>query len=66
MIKQEREHALREMGIALKDDGDAVGVFSPQKVIYIIIKNIDSHLHCHMLWIHFSHVMTKVIINTFQ
>ncbi|EGD78883.1 Kif1a protein [Salpingoeca rosetta] len=31
LIKQEREEALREMGIALKDDGGAVGVFSPQK-----------------------------------
>eukprot|EP00043_Microstomoeca_roanoka_P017032 m.176491 g.176491 ORF g.176491 m.176491 type:complete len:1590 (+) comp16562_c0_seq2:385-5154(+) len=31
VIKSEREHALREMGIALKDDGGAVGVFSPQK-----------------------------------
>ena len=31
VIKHEREAALRDMGIALKDDGDAVGVFSPQK-----------------------------------
>ena len=32
-IRVERERMLEEMGIALRDDGGTVGVFSPKKVL---------------------------------
>eukprot|EP00730_Choanoeca_flexa_P007329 TRINITY_DN12314_c0_g1_i1.p1 TRINITY_DN12314_c0_g1~~TRINITY_DN12314_c0_g1_i1.p1 ORF type:complete len:1647 (+),score=500.84 TRINITY_DN12314_c0_g1_i1:66-5006(+) len=40
-IKQDREQALRDMGIALKEDGGAVGLFSPQKAPHLLNLNED-------------------------
>eukprot|EP00045_Choanoeca_perplexa_P018382 m.289980 g.289980 ORF g.289980 m.289980 type:complete len:1632 (+) comp17802_c1_seq4:222-5117(+) len=40
-IKEEREAALRDMGIALKEDGGAVGLFSPQKAPHLLNLNED-------------------------
>jgi kinesin family protein 1 len=40
-VKVEREEALREMGIALKEDGGAVGLFSPQKAPHLLNLNED-------------------------
>jgi kinesin family protein 1 len=32
MIRLQREAVFAEMGVAVKEDGDTVGVFSPKKV----------------------------------
>ena len=32
MIRMQREAVFAEMGVAVKEDGDTVGVFSPKKV----------------------------------
>jgi len=40
-IKEEREQSLRDMGIALKEDGGAVGLFSPQKAPHLLNLNED-------------------------
>eukprot|EP01147_Barroeca_monosierra_P005438 gene5438-7154_t len=58
VIKQEREHALREMGIALKDDGDAVGVFSPQKGPHLLNLS-DDPLMSELLLYYISSGMTR-------
>lgn len=36
-IRIQREAVFAEMGVAVKEDGDTVGVFSPQKVYLFII-----------------------------
>jgi len=33
MIRLQREAVFAEMGVAVKEDGDTVGVFSPKKVL---------------------------------
>lgn len=38
-IRIQREAVFAEMGVAVKEDGDTVGVFSPQKVCYFIFKS---------------------------
>ena len=39
-----REKVLEEMGVALKEDGATIGVFSPKKVIFtdLISSNLNS------------------------
>ena len=36
-IRKEREAVLAEMGVALKEDGGTIGVFSPKKVSFFSI-----------------------------
>ena len=36
MIRLQREAVFAEMGVAVKEDGDTVGVFSPKKVAELI------------------------------
>lgn len=36
-IRLQREAIFAEMGVAVKEDGDTVGVFSPKKVMIIFI-----------------------------
>lgn len=38
MIRLQREAVFAEMGVAVKEDGDTVGVFSPKKVSSIPIR----------------------------
>ncbi|OQR71052.1 kinesin protein-like, partial [Tropilaelaps mercedesae] len=40
-IKKQREAVLAEMGVALKDDGDTLGVFSPKKTPHLVNLNED-------------------------
>lgn len=46
-IRLQREAVFAEMGVALKEDGNTLGIFSPKKVQYcivvldIVIKAID-------------------------
>ncbi|XP_022665709.1 kinesin-like protein unc-104 isoform X3 [Varroa destructor] len=40
-IKRQREAVLAEMGVALKDDGDTLGVFSPKKTPHLVNLNED-------------------------
>ena len=41
-IRKERECILSEMGLALKEDGQALGVFSPKKTPHLVNLNEDS------------------------
>jgi hypothetical protein len=38
---QEREAVLAEMGVALKEDGGTIGVFSPKKTPHLVNLNED-------------------------
>ncbi|XP_028968277.1 kinesin-like protein unc-104 [Galendromus occidentalis] len=40
-IRKQREAVLAEMGVALKDDGDTLGVFSPKKTPHLVNLNED-------------------------
>lgn len=37
MIRLQREAVFAEMGVAVKEDGDTVGVFSPKKVLILFL-----------------------------
>ncbi|EDQ92700.1 uncharacterized protein MONBRDRAFT_13875 [Monosiga brevicollis MX1] len=41
VIRKEREESLKEMGIAVKEDGNTVGIFSPQKAPHLVNLNED-------------------------
>jgi len=46
VIRLQREAVFAEMGVAVKEDGDTVGVFSPKKVslvCYLGTENKDEH-----------------------
>ncbi|KAL8609995.1 Kinesin-like protein kif1a [Nucella lapillus] len=40
-IRKEREAVLAEMGVALKEDGETIGVFSPKKTAHLVNLNED-------------------------
>ncbi|PAA73416.1 hypothetical protein BOX15_Mlig024839g1 [Macrostomum lignano] len=40
-IRQQREHQLAEMGLALRNDGGALGVFSPKRTPHLVNLNED-------------------------
>ena len=40
-IRKEREKVLEEMGVALKEDGATIGVFSPKKTPHLVNLNED-------------------------
>ena len=45
-IRHQREVVFAEMGVAIKEDGETVGFFSPKKVCYSflsLLANNDSH-----------------------
>lgn len=48
-IRLQREAVFAEMGVAVKEDGNTVGVFSPKKVgtfiLYAHVCNLDFSLH---------------------
>ena len=58
-MQEEREAALREMGIALRDDGGAVGVFSPKKAPHLLNLNEDP-LMSELLLYYLSPGITRV------
>jgi hypothetical protein len=52
MIRLQREAVFAEMGVAVKEDGDTVGVFSPKKVstiptrIHFPLSSINTFANC--------------------
>lgn len=48
-IRLQREAVFAEMGVAVKEDGNTVGVFSPKKVstfrVYTHVTSVDFGLH---------------------
>lgn len=59
VIKKEREKALKEMGIALNDKGNTLGVFSPQKQPHLLNLSDDPQM-CELLVYYIQPGRTRV------
>lgn len=61
-----REAVFAEMGVALREDGDTVGVFSPKKVkvcdiIFLSYFFVYNHMHIYFISINVLHVNCALI-----